>query len=339
MPPVSDADPLPLTDGSRQGQTPLVSICCATYNHEPFIAEAIEGFLMQRTSFPVEILIHDDASTDRTAAIVRSYEARHPGLIRTIYQSENQYSKNIHIAHLNYARARGSYIALCEGDDAWTDPLKLEKQIALMRQHPECQLSFHCAPRIDYARNRLRKMIGVYGDANRVITTEEVIVKKHGAIPTASCVAKIEAIRRFTEFACARPYLTLGDIYLQIISSLNGGALYINDPMSLYRARTEGSWTWRAESDGAFLAKHARAVARSFVELDALTEHRFSKAFRQATRKRVNGVIRSQNVDADEKARLYGELRAVLRTTDRLAYMLRSLMAARRPSGTTESGQ
>jgi glycosyltransferase involved in cell wall biosynthesis len=85
-----DTNLLPVTDESRRDQTPLVSICCAAYNHDSFIGEAIEGFLMQRTCFPVEILIHDDASTDRTAAIVRNYEARYPWLIRTIYQSENQ---------------------------------------------------------------------------------------------------------------------------------------------------------------------------------------------------------------------------------------------------------
>lgn len=334
-----DSVPLPLTDPSRREQPPLVSICCATYNHEPFIAEAIEGFLMQRTRFPVEILIHDDASTDRTAAIVRSYEARYPWLIRPIYQSENQYSKNIHIAHLNYARARGSYIALCEGDDAWTDPLKLDKQLALMREHPQCQLSFHSAPRIDYARDGLRKMIGVYGEANRVVPIEEVIQKKYGTLPTASCVVDTDAVRRFSEFVRARSYLTLGDIYMQIISSLNGGALYINEPMSIYRARTEGSWTWRAEQDAAFRVKHARAVARSFVELDDLTDHRFSDAFRRATRKYVNRIIRARDVDADEKKRLYREHRAILKPKDRLAYLLLSLLPSHRQSGYPGDGR
>lgn len=333
-----DANLLPVTDDSRRNQIPLVSICCATYNHKPFIAEAIEGFLMQQTSFPVEILIHDDASTDGTAAIVRSYEARYPWLIRPIYQSENQYSKNVHVAHLNYARANGNYIALCEGDDAWTNPLKLEKQIGLMGKYPECQISFHSAPRIDYARNGQRQMIGVYGKCNRVVPTEEVIVKKFGTIPTASCIVNTDAMRRFTAFSCARPYLTLGDIYMQIISSLNGGALYLNEPMSLYRARTEGSWTWRAEYNPAFRVKHARAVARSFVELDALTEYRFSEAFRQATRKYVNGVIRSRDIEASEKAQLYGEHRAVLRASDRLVYLLRSLLPSRRKSGKNRAG-
>lgn len=334
-----DAHLLPVTDESRRNQTPLVSICCATYNHEPFIGEAIDGFLMQQTSFPVEILIHDDASTDRTAAIVRSYEARYPWLIRPIYQSENQYSKNVHVAHLNYARARGRYIAFCEGDDAWTNPQKLETQIGLMSKHPECQISFHCAPRIDYSRNLRQKMIGKYGKMNRVVPTEEIIKRAYGSIPTASCIVSVEAMNRVTEFSCARPYLTLGDIYMQIISSLSGGALYINEPMSIYRTRTEGSWTLRARNNPSFRVKHARAVTRSFIELDALTNHQFSKAFAQATRSYVNRAIRARDIDAEEKARLYSENRAVLRTTDRLVYLLRSLLPARRKYIKTGDGQ
>ena len=103
---------------------PLVSICCLTYNHAPYIRDAIEGFLMQKTNFPVEILIHDDASTDGTADIIREYETRYPDIIKPIYQTENQYSKGVKISReYQFSRARGKYIALCEGDDYWTDKL------------------------------------------------------------------------------------------------------------------------------------------------------------------------------------------------------------------------
>mgnify|MGYP001097425295 CR=1 FL=1 len=76
-----------------ENRQPLVSICCITYNHEKFIEDAIEGFLMQKTDFPIEIIIHDDASTDGTREIIDRYKEQHPGLIRTIYQKENQYSQ------------------------------------------------------------------------------------------------------------------------------------------------------------------------------------------------------------------------------------------------------
>lgn len=113
---------------------PLVSICCCTFNHEDYISECIEGFLMQQTSFEIEILIHDDASTDRTADIIRTYEKKDKR-IKTIYQSENQYSKGIRpISLFNFNRAKGKYITICEGDDYWTDPKKLQKQVDVFNQ-------------------------------------------------------------------------------------------------------------------------------------------------------------------------------------------------------------
>jgi glycosyltransferase involved in cell wall biosynthesis len=113
---------------------PLVSISCIAYNHEPFIEDALEGFLIQETDFPFEILIHDDASTDRTAEIIREYETRYPNLIKPIYQSVNQFSQQIKpVSDFNYARAKGKYIAICEGDDFWTDPFKLQKQVDILQ--------------------------------------------------------------------------------------------------------------------------------------------------------------------------------------------------------------
>jgi len=112
---------------------PLVSICCITYNHVAHISQCLDGFLMQKTTFIFEILIHDDASTDGTADIIRKYVAKYPHLIKPVYQVENQYSKGVKImSTYNYSRARGKYIALCEGDDYWIDPLKLQKQIDVL---------------------------------------------------------------------------------------------------------------------------------------------------------------------------------------------------------------
>lgn len=124
---------------------PLVSICCVTYNHAPFIRKCLDGFLMQETSFPVEILIHDDASTDGTDEIIREYSGRFPDVIYPLFESENQYGKGQHneIDFYNYRRARGKYIAYCEGDDYWTDSRKLQKQVDFMENHPAFSVCFH----------------------------------------------------------------------------------------------------------------------------------------------------------------------------------------------------
>ena len=134
----------------------LVSICCITYNHAKFVREALEGFLMQEppTCVPkgtkmsdwCEILIHDDASTDGTDAIVCEYAEKYPELIRPLYETENQYSRGGagRMAVLfNYKRAKGKYIAYCEGDDYWTDTKKLQKQVDWMESHEEYSVCWH----------------------------------------------------------------------------------------------------------------------------------------------------------------------------------------------------
>ena len=126
--------------------TPLVSICCLTYNHAPFIKDCLDGFLAQKTSFPIEILIHDDASTDGTDVIIKEYAERNPNVIFPLFEKENQYSKGFRGSmdiEFNYSRARGKYIAYCEGDDYWTDPLKLQKQVDFLESHPDYSVCFH----------------------------------------------------------------------------------------------------------------------------------------------------------------------------------------------------
>ena len=121
--------PVPITEQNWSEKIiPLVSIACITYNHENYIRDAIEGFLMQKTTFPVEIIIHDDASADNTAQIVKEYTDKNSDLFIPIFQTENQYSQgNKPLANFVFPRAKGKYIAICEGDDYWTDPYKLQK--------------------------------------------------------------------------------------------------------------------------------------------------------------------------------------------------------------------
>lgn len=108
----------------------LVSIRCLVYNHEPYLRQCLEGFVMQKTNFRFEAIVHDDASTDGSAKIIREYAEKYPNIIKPIYETENQYSKHDgSLWRIMNAACKGKYIAICEGDDYWIDPLKLQKQI------------------------------------------------------------------------------------------------------------------------------------------------------------------------------------------------------------------
>lgn len=124
--------------------SPKVSICCLTYNHAPYIRQCIDGFLMQKTTFSFEILIHDDCSTDGTTEIIREYETLYPNIIKPLYEDENQWVKGRRgNTVFNFPRAKGKYIALCEGDDYWTDPYKLQKQVDFLEAHPKYVMCSH----------------------------------------------------------------------------------------------------------------------------------------------------------------------------------------------------
>lgn len=133
-----------------EGTQPLVSILCAVYNQETFIEQCLEGFLMQETTFPVEVIIQDDASTDRTQEIIREYCSAHPRLLRPFFYQTNQLSKGIKPWSLAFRHARGAYIATCDGDDFWSLPSKLEQQVRILESEPAC---FLCGGRVFVVRD------------------------------------------------------------------------------------------------------------------------------------------------------------------------------------------
>jgi len=138
--PRSEAELLAAWQGATQ---PVVSILCTTYNHERYLESTLRGFVGQQCDFPFEILIHDDASTDGTQALIRDWQQRYPTLIKPILQRENQKSRGVRPLELLLARAQGEFIATCEGDDYWVHPGKLTRQVEHLRAHPEVSCVTH----------------------------------------------------------------------------------------------------------------------------------------------------------------------------------------------------
>src|SRR5690554_3891221 len=223
-----------------EDKEPLVSICCITYNHEDFIRDAIEGFLMQKTSFPIEIIIHDDASTDNTANIIEEYANKYPDLFVTILQSENQWSKgegSIY-ARFVFPEARGKYIALCEGDDYWTDPLKLQKQVKFMEENEDCSMCVHAAKKVT-VKGREVGEIRPY-NKSKYSMPEDIILTSGNFFATNSYLIRKSLFEEKTpEFILISP---VGDYALNLLSISKGKIYFMDNFMSNYRVDVPGSY-------------------------------------------------------------------------------------------------
>ena len=262
-----------MNDAAREIQ---VSIICNAYNHEKYIRDALEGFVMQKTNFAFEVLIHDDASTDKTADIIREYEAKYPDLIKPIYQAENQYSKGIGAPSIfQRPRVTGRYVAFCEGDDYWTDPLKLQKQYDAMEAHPEIDMCACAATRINALTDQVMGTI-CPADRDTVFRAEEVILGGGGFVASASLFYRTSLYQNEPEF---RKFLKL-DYTLQMQGSLRGGLLYLADYMSAYRVMSEGSWSERMRKDQEKARKHFEKVQRMLDLLNEDTDGRYESVIR-----------------------------------------------------------
>ena len=227
---------------------PLVSVSVITYNHEKYIRQCLDGILMQNVNFPYEVLVHDDASPDGTADIIREYEAKYPDIIKPIYQTENQYSQGKTVSKFNFDRARGKYLAFCEGDDYWTDPGKLQKQVDFLEAHPEYIACVH--------RTRV---IDEFGNVNQSVefppnydTHDYTLSDAENYLVGNGCAGHLSSL------VCRNIFMTLpkdiymnylqckanGDTKLSFLLTLNGRIRRFGDTMSVYRFITSGGTSW-----------------------------------------------------------------------------------------------
>ena len=216
----------------------LVTVVCITYNHEKYIRNALDGFLSQKTDFQYKIVIHDDASTDNTQAIIREYAEKYPELFVPILQEENQYQAGIGIMR-NYIQPllEGEYFALCEGDDYWCAPDKLQEQVDFMKNHEDYVACVHNTLRYDCRNNKSTLMYKK--GRSRDITLEDVIWRGGSAFHTSSILAKKELFLIPNEIINR----WFGDYSRAIYLTLSGKVRFLNKTMSVYRYFSKGSWT------------------------------------------------------------------------------------------------
>lgn len=256
---------------SEYKNTPLVSIKCMAYNHERYIADALDSFLMQKTDFPFEVVIHDDASTDNTASIIGEYQEKYPNIVKPIYEKENQYSKGDGIINrIMDSHIRGKYVAVCEGDDYWTDEGKLQKQFNSMERHNEIDICAHAVRKINAASGKALGMIAPEGK-DTIIRIESVIIGGGGFVGTNSLFYRKSAFDNVLPF---RKLLEI-DYTLQVQGALRGGMLYLSECMSDYRfMSSEGSWSSRYNDEDVVNRNYARWKVMT-EQLDVDTNKRY----------------------------------------------------------------
>ncbi len=264
-----------------QSKDILVSVICTCYNHSKFIEQTIQGFLIQKTDFPFEIIIHDDASTDGSALILTDYQCKYPNLIKLILQKDNKYSKGEMIL-LDYIapECHGNFIAICEGDDYWIDERKLQKQINVMKNFKDCLISFH--PTIGLRNGGQEKIIAYHGEKEKVIPVGDVICGGGGYMPTASIVFHQSILTHLSEFYHRYPNPPIGDVILQVIGSLPNGAVYFPDKASVYRIFANGSWSLRMQTDRTFAENNVLGLFRINRILDEYSNFRYTKQIMQS---------------------------------------------------------
>lgn len=236
---------------------PLVSICCQTYNHKVYIGQAIESFLMQKTNFKFEILLRDDASTDGTAEICKKYAMKFPNLINFLAYDENQLSKGVKPFSDNVKRAQGKYIALCEGDDYWTDPCKLQKQVDFLEQNPEYTLCAHQYLILN------EDVFDVSFQADSPTSSQKYIevnmnqlIQGH-PFATHSIVFRKSVFNHFPNWLIKSPY---GDYAIYFLCAIQGKLAMLNEVMGVYRKHANGIYTSLNDSSIGLITRYSQHI-------------------------------------------------------------------------------
>lgn len=255
-------------------QPPIVSVFVMTYNHEHFIAQALEGILMQKTNFDVDIVVGEDCSTDNTRKIILDYDDKYPGKFKLLLHKNNIGAMANQSAVLN--DCTGKYIAFCEGDDYWTDPLKLQKQVDLLETDQSLSGSSHGCTMI-YTSGRKEKQY-IYKYLNRIEFSW--FLKSSIFITTGSLIFRTNVIEKMPPFSNE---LFAGDTLLKYLMLSSGDIGYIPEDMSIYRKGSIGSWSNRKITPK-IINKEFSDNLRTLYYIDEITEYAYHNVVQWKTK-------------------------------------------------------
>lgn len=264
-----------------------LSICCITYNHENFIAQALDGFLMQKTNFGYEIVIGEDCSTDKTLEIIKQYQERYPEKIKLFANKTNIGMMPNFIKILK--ECAGKYIALCEGDDYWTDPYKLQKQVNFLETNEDYAICFHEAICLFEDGKEF-----FYNNIKHNTTFGFLDLTQKNFISTASCVFRVNDYHRLMPDWFLK--LNVGDWGLHLLNASSGKIYFFNDCMSVYRIHSGGVWGSLSSKEMCFKG------IEIMDQLNEAFEFKYHKYFEEGKMHRLANFnkIQSQHINSND---------------------------------------
>jgi glycosyltransferase involved in cell wall biosynthesis len=287
--------------------SPVVSICILTYQHSRFIAKSMEGALMQKTDFPFEVLIGEDESADGTRDICLDFAKRHPDLVRVFLRHRRDVvlidgrPRGSFNFRMTLREAKGEFVALCEGDDYWTDPEKLQRQVDYLRNNPDCVGCFHDTKLVDADGQTLQE--SYFASDQDKFTQEDVLGALLSCEPTCSLMFRRSAfVDPLPDWYLRRP----SDLYLDILLTNHGSLGFVRHNMGAYRKHTGGIWSGQRESnqiieliirlklllaDSFFIEKYRDLLFRKIDELQASL---FTRKDFAGEIDRLEGVVHEQ---------------------------------------------
>ena len=295
---------------------PLISICIQTYQHASYIRECLDSILAQKVDFPIEILLSEDGSTDGTREICIEYAKNYPDKIRLfLHVIENNISLlGSRSGRFNFIyniyTSNGKYLAMCEGDDYWTDPLKLRKQIDVFEKDDRYSLVVHQSLKV-IETTVTDKILGI-SDHTGEVDTDILLAREKGIVPTASMVFKKEMVLDMPEWMNTAP---VGDYYLLLLAVKFGAVFHIHEVMATRRI-VAGSWTTKKKNVGWFVGQHKKhfesldlfLIDVGFKFEDSIVKYKRKKTVELFTGYIINGVFNKESYKYNAYLRSHAKL-------------------------------
>ena len=307
-----------ISDPAVLSKNPLVSVHMITYNHETYIAQAIEGVLIQETDFPIELIVGEDCSTDRTRGIVFDYQRKHPDMIRIITSDKNVGAPKNGLRI--YKACRGKYIAICEGDDYWTDPYKLQKQVDFLEANPDYGLVH---TEYDELINKTgRRILNQHSRKSGHIPQGDVYEQLLYAnfIATCSVCLRKDLIVRYVDHVFLQQSIIQGDFFIWLEVAQRSKVGYINESTATYRVLEASASNSKDPQYLYDFILSAWKMKQYFLAKYHCSEQMQKLIWQRMNRIKLSHAFRLQNKHVATQAFAYLSSNGMVRLQDRLYY-------------------